>query len=87
MPPPPHTHTHTTGHATGMVLTIAEDARRGDLDGGEGAQMVEHHAPVAVHAGIVDERPDVDGLTRVTDARTYSDRVVTCRSKGVGVRG
>ena len=63
--------------ATKAALTIAEDARRGDLDGAEGAQMIQHHTPVAVHAGVVHKGPDVDGLTRVADARAHGDCVVT----------
>ena len=62
---------------TSTVLTIAEYARRGDLDGAEGAQVIQHHAPVAVHTGEVHKRPDVDRLTGVTDTRADGDSVVT----------
>lgn len=35
--------------------------------------MVQHHASVAVHAGVVYEGPDVHRLAGVADARTHSD--------------
>lgn len=61
----------TEGASTwpGPRLTIGEHARRGQLDVGQGAQVVQHGTAVAVLLGIVNEGADVLLLTVIGNSR------------------
>lgn len=50
------------------LLTVGEHAWRGEFDVGQGTQVVEHSAPVAILLGIVDKGSDVLLLAVIGDS-------------------
>ena len=61
-----------------VVLTVGEHARGGQLDVGQGSQVVEHGTPVALLLRVAYESTDVVLLAMVTDARAYHHGDVVC---------
>ncbi len=62
-----------------VALTVRKDAGGLQRDGRQRTDMIQHSAPEPSPQRVVDERLDVDRVTRVADARAYRDRQVLCR--------
>lgn len=61
------------------MLTVGEHARRGQFDVGQGAQVVQHGAPITTFLGVVDKGADVLLLAVIGNPRADDHGDVVCR--------